>query len=378
MSAPSPGAAAEPARREIAAGAATLLVEELRGGDGGPVVALLGGVHGDEPEGVLAVRRVVEELRRRELHGTVRALAIANPFAHAADARCTPPGAAGREDAAPGRAPAGAGAEPDGGNLARAFPGDPDGGPTARLAAAIVREVLVGADLLIDLHSAGRAGAMPCFCGFLAGGDAAVAARARAAAAAFAAPLTWAHDEIGPGRSLSAAATLGIPAIYAEAGGGGEVRGAELDAFVAGTLRVLTSLGMLATPGTPGTPATAGAISGSDRPRDCVSLAPPAERGFIRGGDGDLDASLTAAADGVFVTRTSAGAHVRAGDPLGELWDGDRRAAIVSPRDGIVMFLRRDARVSTGDALALIAPAPQPLAAAAEAFAPIASAEAAR
>ncbi len=326
---------------------ADLAVERL--GSGAPVVALLGGVHGDEPEGVLAVRRVIEELRQRELRGTVRALAIANPLAHAADSRCTP-----QEAARGGVAVAAARAEPDGGNLARAFPGDPDGGPTARLAAAIVRDVLVGADLLIDLHSAGRAGAMPLFCGFLAGGDSAVAARSRAAAEAFAAPLTWAHDAIGPGRSLSAAATLGIPAIYAEAGGGGEVRGAELDAFVAGTLRVLAMLGVV-----DAAPAPA-AISGSDRPGDRGSARPPVARGLIRGGDGDLDASLTASADGVFVTRTSAGAHVRAGDLLGEMWDDDaRRAAIVSPRDGIVIFLRREARVSAGDALAMIAPEPR-------------------
>ncbi|MDO8187086.1 succinylglutamate desuccinylase/aspartoacylase family protein [Conexibacter sp. JD483] len=335
-----PPRTAELTRHAVAAGAATLPVDELRGG-AGPVVVLLGGVHGDEPEGVLAVRRIVAELRGRELRGSIRALAVANPLAHAADARCTPAEAA-LADAARAPDPAGggaAGAEPDGGNLARAFPGDAAGGPTARLAAAIMRDVLVGADLLIDLHSAGRAGAMPLFCGFLAGGDAAVAARSRAAAEAFAAPLTWAHDAIGPGRTLSAAATLGIPAIYAEAGGGGEVRGAELDALVGGTLRALASLGML--------PAER-AISGSDRPRDCP-------RGLIRGGDGDLDASLIAHADGLFITRTHAGAHVRAGDLLGEMWEGER---LVAPRDGIVMFLRRDARVAAGDSLALIAPPP--------------------
>ncbi|MDW5598779.1 succinylglutamate desuccinylase/aspartoacylase family protein, partial [Conexibacter stalactiti] len=67
------------ARRELPAGGATLVVDELRGADG-PTVALLGGVHGDEPEGVLAVRRVVAELRAGGLRGTLRALAVANPL----------------------------------------------------------------------------------------------------------------------------------------------------------------------------------------------------------------------------------------------------------------------------------------------------------
>jgi hypothetical protein len=45
----------------------------------------------------------------------------------------------------------------------------------------------------------------------------------------FGAPLTWAHLSLSPGRSLSAAHSLSIPAIYAEASGGGEVRGTETD-----------------------------------------------------------------------------------------------------------------------------------------------------
>ncbi|MDW5598673.1 succinylglutamate desuccinylase/aspartoacylase family protein, partial [Conexibacter stalactiti] len=257
----------------------------------------------------------------------------------------------------------------DGGNLARAFgasaqpgaararDGAPDGGgaaPTAAIAAAIERELIDGADLVIDLHSAGRAGAMPLFCGFLAGGDPAVAAGAEAAARAFAAPLTWAHDEIGPGRTLSAARDRGIPAIYVEAGGGGEVRGAELDALVGGVLAVLADLGLTL----PAPDMTAGL--GPQEGPDPALL--PASRRIVRGGDGDLDRSPAAPAAGTLVTRTRAGAAVRAGDPLAELFgDDDHDApptAIAAPCDGIVMYVRRDARVAAGDAIALIAPEP--------------------
>jgi hypothetical protein len=43
----------------------------------------------------------------------------------------------------------------DGCNLARTFPGNPNGGPSEQLAAAIFGELVTPADYLIDLHSGG-------------------------------------------------------------------------------------------------------------------------------------------------------------------------------------------------------------------------------
>jgi predicted deacylase len=300
------------ASRDTVAVAGTELVRETLRGDTGPTVALLGGVHGDEPEGVAAVRAVLAALRRRELRGTVRAVAIANPLAHAADARCTPA---------------------DDGDLARAFPGAEGAGPTPALAHALTAMAIAGADLLVDLHSAGRRYAMPLFCGY-------PGAAAERAARAFAAPLTWAHEAIGPGRSLSAAAALGVPAIYAESSGGGEVRGPELDALAGGVLRVLADAGM---------------IDGAPPPSETT------EPEVVRGGDGDLDRALSADVDGLLVTRSHAGARVRAGDSLAEVLDaaGTSLQTCTAPRDGIVMLLRRDARIRRGDGVALVAPTPE-------------------
>jgi predicted deacylase len=315
----------------VATGDADLEVDELRG-SAGPTVVLLGGVHGDEPEGVLAARRVAGLLGGVALAGAVRVLAVAHPPAHAAAARCSPA---------------------DGGDLARAFPGDRSGPPTARVAAAISEAVLGDADLLIDLHSAGRVGAMPLFCGFLAGGDPVVAARSQAAARAFAAPLTWAHDAIGPGRSLTAAAQRGIPAIYVEAGGGGEVRGVELDAMVRGTLAVLAAWGLLDAE-------TAAALAAIATPSAPLAGATDA-RLVVRGGSGDLDRSRVAAAAGTLVTRVRVGERVASGATLADLVDDRGRwlEAVTTAHDGIVMFLRREARVAAGDAVALVAPVPE-------------------
>lgn len=118
--------------RTVLPGGAVL--STVRGAQPGPTLALLGGVHGDEDEGVLAVQRIINELTEAGFSGTGRAVAPANPQGWAAHSRTSPL---------------------DDGNLARSFPGDPGGGPTEALAAAITAEVITGADLLIDLHSAG-------------------------------------------------------------------------------------------------------------------------------------------------------------------------------------------------------------------------------
>lgn len=302
-------------RREIAAGDAILHVEELRGAEDGPTVTLLGGIHGDEPEGVLAVRRVLARLRTMELRGTLRAVAVANPLAHAADARESPQ---------------------DGGNLARVFPGAVDQGPTAALAHALATEVIAGSDLLIDLHSAGRRYAMPLFCGYLSG-EGRAAQRSRACARAFGLDLVWAHDEVAPGRTVSLAHELEIPAVYVEASGGGEVRGRELDRIVAGTLSAC---------------AVAALVDGEHGIR-----TPPDQR-VIRGGDGDIDGGLVAPSDGILVTRTQAGAAVDPGDTIADFYDHDGALieSMIAPRTGTVMMVRREARVQRDDLVAVVAP----------------------
>jgi predicted deacylase len=53
---------------------------ELTGPEQGPVISLIGGVHGEEEEGVLAVQRVCARLRETPLRrGTLRAVAVAHP-----------------------------------------------------------------------------------------------------------------------------------------------------------------------------------------------------------------------------------------------------------------------------------------------------------
>lgn len=284
----------------------------LRGRQPGPTVSLLGGVHGDEDEGVLAVLRVLHQLREFELTGTVSAVAPANPAAWAAQSRLSPL---------------------DGENLARCFPGTGGEGPTHQLASDITEHLIEGADLLIDLHSAGTSYRMPLMCGFVARVEA--ADRSRRAAEAFGAPLIWAHDATAPGRSLSVAAEFGVPAIYAECSGGGSIRREELDTYVSGVLTVLADLGILA-----------GAVRHTDRK----------EPRWVYGA-GDLDAGMQAKRDGLFVSAVNAGDTVDVDDEIGRCYDyhGRLLEIVRAPRPGMVMFLRRQARTRTDDVLFALA-----------------------
>ncbi|MPY80933.1 MAG: hypothetical protein GEV04_21350 [Actinophytocola sp.] len=287
-------------------------ITTLRGSRPGPTVSLLGGVHGDEDEGVLAVLRVLDELRASELTGTVHAVAAASPVAWAAHSRVSPL---------------------DGENLARCFPGTGGEGPTHHLAADITRHLINGADLLIDLHSAGMRYRMPLMCGFVS--DVEAADRSCRAAEAFGTPLIWAHTDPVPGRSLSVAAELGVPAVYAECSGGGGIRQDELDTYVSGVLAVLADVGMLP---------DHGRLHKRKEPRWVY-------------GSGDLDSGMQAKCDGLFVSAVDAGDIVDVDDEIGRCYDyqGHLLDVVRAPRQGMVMFLRRQARTLAHDVLFVLA-----------------------
>lgn len=202
----------------------TLTVFTVRGARPGPTLATIGGIHGDEYEGPLTLSGLLRDIRPEELAGTWIVAPVANPVATAAGTRATPT---------------------DGLNLARCFPGDPDGSVTMRMAALIHQKVIAPADCVLDLHSGGTALDSAFFAGFVdAPGD--IGARARAMAEAFGAPVVWRHAApTAPGRTMSSAQDLGIPGVYVEATGGTAPDAETLGAYRCGVVRVLRHLGML-------------------------------------------------------------------------------------------------------------------------------------
>ena len=278
----------------------------------GPIVAILGGVHGDEYEGVIAANSLAQRLQTELIAGEVRIAAPAHPAAWQSCTRESPI---------------------DDVNLARVFPGQMHGTPTQQVAHAITEQVIRGADLLIDLHSGGTNFEMPFMCGFHGGHDR-KGADSQRFAHAFAARFTWRHDGTpAPGRSLTAAFELDIPAIYVESQGGRSVRQSDLQGYLDGVRRVLHELGML-------------------------SNAPaPTWKSIQVCGDGNTDAGILSPVAGFMVTRVCTGDRVSRGDMIAEIIDQTNLglAKISATHDGYVMLLRRDARVAAGDTVCIVA-----------------------
>jgi predicted deacylase len=283
-------------------GAPTLTVHEVGDADL-PLVVVLGGVHGDEPEGMLVAHSLVA--RPPTLRGVrLRVVTVANPSAYDAGTRVS---------------------AIDQANLARSFPGDRRGSWTERLAHLLTTEVLAGADVLIDVHSAGLHFAMPLLAGALSTGP--LGARAIDVGRALGLPFLWHHPEIAPGRTLSAAETLGVAPIYIEMPGGPTA-----DMEIVGRVR---------------------------RGLDAYLGGSSAPAGLTREveGSGDLDQEvLRSHADGLFLPGVRAGDLVGAGMPIGQILDPLEPSAapveVTAPVSGHIMMLRRTARVPLGTALA--------------------------
>lgn len=286
---------------------------EINGASPGVTMAVIGGIHGDEEEGVLSVRRLIQFLKETPIKGSVRALAVANPAAYNIRNRLNPH---------------------DNKNLAREFPGCVDGSITQRIAHAITSEIINGADAMIDLHSAGVTYSMPLFCGFFETGSP-YSRQCAKIANAFGAPIIWQHTKVSKGRSLSAAINLDVPAIYLECGGGGEVRSVDTDSYLNGLKNIMIELAML----------------------EGETILPDMRR-IITDAGGNTDQAITSSVSGVVVTHVTVGDIVQKGDLLCDVYDdqGQVNATIEAPINGIVMLLRRTARIEKNDVVAMLAP----------------------
>lgn len=109
-----------------------LTVHTAEGGDDGPTVAVLAGVHGDESAGVDYARAIFLAAVPRLLRGRLRVVPVANPVAFARRLRAVDEDTGGYD-------------------LNRCFGQDK---PTTagRMADALAREVLDDCDVLVDLH----------------------------------------------------------------------------------------------------------------------------------------------------------------------------------------------------------------------------------
>ena len=279
------------------------------GGARGPTLLISAGVHGDEYEGQIVLRRLLREIDPAWLTGRLILLPALNLPAVRVARRCSPI---------------------DGANMNRAFPGDPDGGPTAQIAHYVERELLPLCQAALDLHSGGTASEyLPC--AYVYAGGPLAEAKTRLAHA-FAAPLAVVIGTTAETRSLSAACErAGVPMIAAELGGGARVDTAALAVADDGARAVLRHLGML--PAEPG-----------DGARRTRFVMVPGRAHF-----------LMCPIGGLFEPLLDLGAKVEAGALAGWMHDIDDPAvppvAVGVGAPGIVVARRLPALASRGDYL---------------------------
>ncbi|RWK87195.1 MAG: peptidase M14 [Mesorhizobium sp.] len=190
----------------------------------GPRLLITGGCHGNELEGPIVARRIIDWLPGAQTCGRVIIVPELNPLAVQAWNRNTPI---------------------DGLNLNRVFPGRADGSVTERIADAVSRLLLPMADTVLDLHSFGPLWEFPPATTTHPIADADLMAKTLRMAEAFKLPMTlvWEHDDT-PGMFDTFAQNQGKVFVCAELGGG-TVGAEDLGIYEAGVRNALIALGLV-------------------------------------------------------------------------------------------------------------------------------------
>jgi predicted deacylase len=281
-----------------------LPVDVLVGRGPRPCLALVGGVHGDEYDGIVALQEIAREIEPTQLDGSLLLVYVANPFAFAARQRRTPD---------------------DGRDLNRTFPGDPRGSVSERLAHLLCHGLLRQTELIFTLHGALATDLLAPWIEYLdVPGPIGEASRAAALASGFADLIAL---DPRPGRLITAMADLGVPLVEGEVGGRGAARREGVDYYKERVRAVARHRGIL--------PA-----------RDPGADAPRRQRTW------KLE-TVAAPAGGIFFREVEPDQEVRAGDLLGRIVaaDGEAVAEARAPVAGKVGACRDHAGVAAGDSL---------------------------
>jgi predicted deacylase len=276
----------------------------INGARPGTQLGIIAGIHGDEYEGPEGLRRFLSGINPATLCGTIIAVLQANPLAHEVHAR------AGAVDYL---------------DLNRAFPGNPDGFLTERIADLLVREVVDKSDFLIDLHSGGLAYDLVPYVGFNSTSGQ-VGEASFALARSFGIELLYGSTPF-PNVLRLEAAKRDIPAILVEVGGDGRLQSDLIPVVQGGLENAVRHLGLLE-----GAPRNLPAINR-------VLKAPP-------GGE-----FVQASTGGFLVSEVRVGDEVRAGQLLARLVDvfGSELARVEAQVAGIVISYRTLPVTRTGD-----------------------------
>lgn len=288
-------------------------VTVVHGARPGPVLGLIAGIHGYEYAPILALHGIRADVDPRALSGTLIMVHVANL-----------PSFLGRTIYY---------SPVDGENLNRAFPGDPDGSVSQRIALALTREVIERSDVVLDLHAGDGNEDLRPFVYMPVTGDTEMDGRTRDLARAFGLD----HVVLDPAPDVDPAASLfvdhtavsrGVPALTTETGMLGSTDARWVAMAERGIWSVMAHLGMVEGP------------------------SAPAE-GVVWLEDYEV---VSAPATGIFLPAVESGYAVAEGTLLGRLVDffGDPVAEIRAPFAGVVNYVVGTPPVSEGEPLAMV------------------------
>ena len=290
----------------------------------GPVALLMGGNHGDEFEGQVAMSRIATLLEPAHVSGGVIVMPVANLPAAMASNRVSPV---------------------DSGNLNAAFPGRIDGTPTSQIAHFVETELLPRVALWVDIHSGGTSLIYAPTAAIHQSEDPALDRATLDLLRAFGAPSNVVFKLQHEYAASTAAQRHGIPYIYGEFGGAATIDPAGLQIAQDGTLRVLARLGVLR--------ADSGLVPEA---REAGPLLETATGVDFR--DTRRNYAFTPVT-GVFERAVALGERVMAGGLVGHVHPVELPLSKPIPvkfsMGGVVIALRHLARVEPGDCLAQIA-----------------------
>lgn len=290
-------------------------IAQFRHGDG-PRLLLSAGNHGDEYEGQVVLTRLIQRLQADDIRGTLIVVPALNLPAALAATRTSPL---------------------DDGNLNRAFPGDPMGGPTAKIADYVEHHLLPRVDVVCDFHGGGASLEYRPHASTHIGPDA--SPDHRETSLRLVRCLGVPHVMIFEGRSKQvglpdAAVRQGVVSLGGEYGGMGSVSRSGVALVEQAVARLLAAVGLC-----------------GQLPDDL----PAPEELHVFG----PAAYVYAPEPGVFEPATDLGDAVRAGDLCGRLWFPENPARppveVFFQGDGDVVCKRHPGRVEAGDCVAHLA-----------------------
>jgi len=290
----------------------------INGNSKGPVLWLNGGVHGDELNGIFAIRQLVMELKPEQVNGILICTPACNPLAFQGRSKVSPL---------------------DNLDLDQQFPGDNDGLISQKIAYILFKEIKNKANYLINFHTLGSYYFGKPYTVFksIPGAKIETIIHSEEIAKLFGVYLNCEVD-IAKAKNELPGSLLGgldvncilndIPAFMAEMGSGGRLESENVIVAINGIKNVMKYLGMI-----------------SGKPNVIKQQVILIKRKFIRSNY-----------SGLVTIHTQPYDFLRKGERIAQIIDlyGNTKEEILAPEDVYVIGTRFNPVVNTGDRIALV------------------------